>query len=68
MVMIDVLVMSFFILWIFLTGISWIFFRGDIEGIDYLYLACIMFALSFEMTVVMGMSMYISQYISAFLG
>ena len=51
-----------------MTAISWIFFRGDIEGIDYLYLACIMFALSFAMTVVMGISMYVSQYISVLLG
>ena len=68
MVMMDILIINFFLFWILMTAISWIFFRGDIEGIDYLYLACIMFALSFAMTVVMGMSMYISQYISAFLG
>ena len=67
MVMMDVLIINFFLFWILMTAISWIFFRGDIEGIDYVYLACIMFALSFAMMVVMVMSMYISQYISAFL-
>ena len=65
MVTIDALVMSFFILWIFLTGISWILFRKDIEKIELFYMVCLMFTLSFMLTFVMGISMYIAQCIVA---
>ena len=65
MVTIDALVMSFFILWIFLTGISWILFRKNIKKIELFYMVCLMFALSFMLTFVMGISMYIAQCIVA---
>ena len=67
MAMIDILIFNFFILGIFLTVISWISFRRDIEKIEFFYMACLMFALSFMLTFIMGISMYIANYIYAYI-